>query len=180
MSNEVLNAIIDLETEMYQALNTEPPITPEKRPPFRLMRWMTYSVLSDSTLSAWLRALLLAKASGRNVLTEKYALIDGKIEHFHDSPLIAKIVNSEIVWMDELHERYPHVIKRDPKNVTFFHQYAFCELESWSDEALEAYFADVQSALAGGRNLCEERYNNLHQKLGHPSRAEMESAAARG
>ncbi len=38
MSAEVLNAIVDLETEMYRSINTDPPITDDKVPPFRLMR----------------------------------------------------------------------------------------------------------------------------------------------
>jgi hypothetical protein len=180
MSADVLKAIVDLETEMYRALNTEPPITDDKVPPFRTMRWMTYSVLSDATQSSWMRDLCAAKADGRNVLTEKYALMDNTIEHFHQSPLIPQIVEAEVAWMDKLHELYPHLVKREPKNVELFHRYSLCELESWSDRSLELYLADVTQALEEGRNLCEERYNNLHQRLGRESLAEMEKAAAAG
>jgi hypothetical protein len=177
MSVEVLNAIVDLETEMYRSLNTDPPITEEKVPPFRLMRWMTYSVLSDATQSSWMRDLCAAKASGRNVLTEKYALMDNAIKHFNSNPLIQKIVDAEVAWMDHLHERYPHTIKREPKNVEMFQRYALCELESWSDRSIECYYADIVAALEAGRNLCEERYNNLNQRLGHGTLAELERAA---
>jgi hypothetical protein len=178
MSAEVLNAIVDLETEMYRALKTEPPITDDKVPPFRLMRWMTYSVLSDATQSSWMRDLCEAKASRRNVLTEKYALMDKLVESFHPSPLIPKIVEAEVAWMDKLHELYPNTIKREPKNVEMFHRYSLCELESWSDASLELYMADVNAALTEGRNLCEERYNKLNKRLGHGTLAELESAAA--
>lgn len=178
MSAEILNAIIQLETEMYRSLNTKPPITDDKLPPFRLMRWMTYSVLSDETLSSWLSDLRLAKLSSRNVLTEKYALMDNTIEHFHLSPLIPQIVESEVAWMDKLHDLYPRTIKRDSKNVELFHRYSLCELESWSDESLRLYLADVTAALAEGRNLCEERYNNLNRRVGHGTLAELENAAA--
>jgi hypothetical protein len=178
MSAEVLNAIVDLETEMYRNLKTNPPITEDKVPPFKMMRWMTYSVLSDATLSSWMRDLCSAKASGRNVLTEKYALIDKFIEHFNASPLIPKIVDAEVAWMDELHNRYPRIVKREQKNVEHFHHYALCELESWSDQSLECYYADIVAAQKEGRNLCEERYNNLNKRLGHGTLAELEAAAA--
>jgi hypothetical protein len=177
MSAEVLNAIVDLETEMYRRLNTNPPITEDKVTPFRMMRWMTYSVLSDATQSAWMRDLCAAKAGGRNVLTEKYALMENAIVHFNSNPLIQKIVDAEVTWMDELHESYPRTIKRETKNVELFQRYALCELESWSDTSLECYYADIVAAQESGRNLCEGRYNNLNKRLGYGTLAELEQAA---
>lgn len=79
--------------------------------------------------------------------------------------------------MDNLHDLYPRTIKREPKNVELFHRYSLCELESWSDESLQLYCADVTAALNEGRNLCEERYNNLNRRLGHGTLAELEEAA---
>src|SRR6266568_3937740 len=130
---------------------------------------MTYSVLSDETLSSWMRDLCAAKSSGRNVLTEKYALMDETIEHFHLSPLIPKIVEAEVAWMDQLHGLYPNTIKREPKSVELFQRYSRCELE--------LYYADVSAALSEDRNLCEERYNRLNGRLGHGSLADLENAA---
>ncbi|MDF2500875.1 MAG: hypothetical protein K0Q77_1589 [Anaerosporomusa subterranea] len=83
MREQLLKDIIDIETGMFRRLNIGEPMPEDRIPPFRMMRWMTYSVLTDETLASWLADLRCALQSGRNLLTEKYALIDNLIPHFN-------------------------------------------------------------------------------------------------
>ncbi|HWQ08183.1 MAG TPA: DUF4125 family protein, partial [Holophaga sp.] len=107
----VLKAIIDAEQDMFCALNTgEDQSGEEKLKPFRLGRWMTFSALSDDFLDAYLLDLLQARQEGRNLLTEKYALMAGQIPTLSDDPLIMEIVAMEAGWMRELATKYPKTI----------------------------------------------------------------------
>jgi hypothetical protein len=134
-----LQDIIDLETAMFRSLNIGEPMPEDRIKPFRMMRWMTYSVLADDTLKSWLADLRAARQTGRNVLTEKYARIDNLIPPIKNNPWIGEIVAAEVQWMEELHRRYPHMIRRQADDAALFEKYAACELETWSDASLELY-----------------------------------------
>ena len=178
MRDQILQDIIDLETAMFRSLNIGEPMPEDRIRPFRLMRWMTYSVLADDTLASWLADLRTAKQAGRNVLTEKYARIDNLIPPIKNNPLIGEIVGAEVRWMEELHERFPKMIRRQADDAALFEKYAACELETWSDASIELYHRDVCAALRERRNLPEERYNNLYRRTGQGSLAELETKAA--
>ena len=130
------------------------------------MRRMTYSVLSDKTVALWLCDLETAKKDGRNVMTEKYALIGDQIPTLRDNPQIERIVDIEEKWMNELAFKYPHAVKRERANAELFRKYALCELQTWSPAAVNSYFEDIKKAMEEGRNLAEERYDNLYQNIG--------------
>ena len=177
MREQVVKDIIDIETEMFRNLNIGEPMPEDRIKPFRMMRWMTYSVLADETLESWLADLRAAKQERRNVLTEKYARIDNLIPQIKDHPLISNIVEAEVGWMEELHRRYPKMIKREQANADLFKKYAACELETWSDESIELYYRDVCAAKMTGKNLPEERYNNMYRRTGQGTLAELEAKA---
>lgn len=178
MREQILRDIIDLETAMFRSLNIGEPMPEDRIRPFRLMRWMTYSVLADDTLASWLADLQAARQTGRNVLTEKYARIDNLIPPIKNNPRIGEIVAAEVRWMEELHDRYPQMIRRQADDAALFEKYAACELETWSDTSIELYHRDVCAALRERRNLPEERYNNLYRRMGQGSLAELEAKAA--
>ena len=73
--NEIMQRIIDLETEMFMSVNAEEAVPANTIPAFKEMRRMTYSVLSDKTVALWLCDLETAKKDGRNVMTEKYGIL---------------------------------------------------------------------------------------------------------
>lgn len=100
--NEIMQRIIDLETEMFMSVNAEEAVPANTIPAFKEMRRMTYSVLSDKTVALWLCDLETAKKDGRNVMTEKYALIGDQIPTLRDNPQIERIVDIEEKWMNEL------------------------------------------------------------------------------
>jgi len=173
--NELLNQIIGLEAEMFVNVPTaEPAACQERLKPFRAMRRMTHSPLSDGTLQSYLGDLLQAKADGRNLLQEKYARMDDLIPCLNDNPLIAKIAQFEMRCLDDLSARYPQLIASaattDPG------LYLTSELETLSDDTLNHYFEDVANAMEEGRNLAEERYIYLCKILGYGSLDEWHKA----
>ena len=178
MRERLEKEIIDIETEMFCGLNIGEPMPEDRIKPFRMMRWMTYSVLADETLESWLSDLKEAQQERRNVLTEKYARIENLIPPIKNNPVISAIVEAEVQWMEELHRHYPHLIKREQANADLFKKYAMCELETWSDRSIELYYRDVCAARMAGKNLPEERYNNMYRRTGQGSLAELEAKAA--
>lgn len=160
---------------MFQRVKTaEPSLCKERPEGFKTMREMTHSVLSVQTLKSYLEDLQKAKAEGRNLLKEKYARMDNIISPLKSNPLIEEIVKIEAHWMRELSEKYPMSFKAGSD---VFETYLSCELETYSDKTLELYFRDISKTEKERRNLAEERYTLLFQKIGYRSIAEVERKA---
>ena len=169
---ELVDAIIKFELDMFEQVRTaEPSLCKDRPETFRVMRRMTHSVLSTETLESYLEDLQKAKAEGRNLLTEKYARMDNRIPPLKINRLIGDIVELETRWMRELSQKYPHSFRGGSGS---FELYFSSELETYSDETLKLYFGDVSRAEKEGRNLAEERYTKLSQQIGYGSIDEME------
>jgi hypothetical protein len=169
---EVLNKIIETELRMFEQVRTsEPSLCKDQPETFRVMRRMTHSVLSTKTLQSYLGDLQLAKFEGRNLLTEKYARMDNRIPPLKINPLIDDIIKVESHWMRELSKKYTRSFRGGSGG---FELYLSNELETYSDETLKLYFADVSRAEKEGRNLAEERYTKLSQQMGYCSIDDME------
>ena len=171
---ELIDAIVDLELKMFQAVNTRPGEGTEcqERPDtFKLMRWMHHSVLTPGTLASYLEDLQAAAQLERNLLTEKYARMEGQISQLKENQRIYQIAEAECDWMQNLRERYPHIIQGDQNS---FRNYILCELETYSDETLELLWGDVQAAQVRKLNLPELRYRNLFRRMGYDSLEEVE------
>lgn len=196
---ELLEKIVDLEVQMFTAMKTEEPVPANTMPAFKKMRWMTYSVLSEQTLKAWLEDLTQAIADGRNTMIEKYLMIDGAMplpgdeegcccttiskpiegqrKHICSDLDIADIVEIENHWQTEAAQKYPHSIKRMPDEGEAFMHYLMCELHTWRPTTVKLYRADVQKAVDEGRNMAVERYDNLYASIGKGSLAEVDAKA---
>ncbi len=175
--DQLLEAIIDCELEMFLAtVNRGGPAACQQNPDmFRLMRWMNHSVHEDATLRVYLEDLTTAKAEGRNVMTEKYARMENLLPPLSDHPAIALIAETENAWRNAAKQIYPLSMRgRDQED---FQRYRSCELETFSDATLECFLAEIENAQATGRNLAEERYENLWKRLGWDSLAAHEAAA---
>lgn len=176
--SDLMKQIVEIELDMFERVKTaEPSLCQERTETFKVMREITYSVLSAETLESYLDDLQKAKAEGRNLLTEKYARIGNQIPPLKVNPIINDIVQPESRWMSELSQKYPHIFRGGNAG---FERYFSCELETYSDRTLELYFGDVSRAEREGRNLAEERYNNLFQQIGYGSIAEAEEKAKAG
>lgn len=175
----VLKAVIDAEQEMFCALNTgEDQRTEENIKPFRLGRWMSFSALSDDVIDSYLLDLLQARKDGRNLMTEKYALMAGQIPTLNDDPVIEEIVAAETGWMRELAEKYPNTIRQNQENAEYFKKYTACELQTYSTNTLMLLHRDIVAAQIVGINLAENRYNNFYARIGKGSLRDLEAAAA--
>ena len=131
---------------------------------------MAHFGLSVETLASYLLDLEGATAQSRNLFTEKYARIDNAIPPLKDNPLIGQTVGIQDRWMEALSERYPHTFGGRPG----FSNYLSCELETYSDETLALYYQDMTKADGEGRNLAEEQYTWLFQRIGYDSIDEIE------
>ena len=162
----LINRIVELELDMFERVKTEEPSLCQERPEtFKSMRSMTYSALSGETLESYLEDLQQANLEKKNLLTLKYARMDSKIPPIKKSPVIDDIVKIEERWMMELSLRYPRIVKGNPG----FSVYLSSELETYSDKTLDLYLNDVTKAESEGRNLSEERYNWLFERIGYGS-----------
>ncbi|MBM3132759.1 MAG: DUF4125 family protein [Chloroflexi bacterium] len=171
-----LKRIVEIELHMFERVKASQPSLCQERPEaFKTMRTMTHSALSAETLASYLDDLYRAMSEGKNLLTLKYARMEGKLVALKDNPLIEELVKTEQRWMAELAEKYPHVIKGGPG----FAPYLSAELETYSDKTLDLYFRDVSNAEKEGRNLAEERYQFLFQKIGYGTLAEAEEKASK-
>lgn len=198
---DLLEKIVDLEVKLFTSMKTEEEIPANTLPAFRKMRWMTYSVLSEKTLSAWLTDLTQAIAEGRNTMIEKYLMIDGKMPLPDEEegcccttiskpikgqrkPIcsdldIAEIVEIENHWQEQAAQKYPRSIQRMPDEGEAFMHYLMCELHTWKPTTVKLYREDVQKAVDEGRNLAVERYNNLYASIGKGSLAQVDARAIR-
>ncbi|MGL5207339.1 MAG: DUF4125 family protein [Acidaminococcaceae bacterium] len=195
---ENLDKIIAIEMEMFTSMKTDEPIPEDTLPAFKRMRWMTYSVLSDATLEAWRKNLEQAKADGRNTMVEKYLMIAGEMpvpgetdeccclrispelqgmkQKICADEDICEIVEIENRWQEETARKYPKSVQRQADNGESFMHYLMCELHTWAPATVRLYHQDVKRAVANGRNLAEERYDNLYASIGKGSLHELEAS----
>lgn len=171
----LIEEIVAREWTMMRAVVSDGRSLCQERPgTFRAMRGMTHSVLSSDTLASYLGDLRNAGEEGRNLVTEKYARMEGRIPPLSASPLIPRIVAIESAWMRELCEAFPLAFR---ESAAYFERYASCELETYSDPTLALLWRDVLAAREEGRNLVRERFENLFASVGEGSLAEGEERA---
>ena len=175
--DKIINEIIDNEWDMFDHVRASEPSACQEHPKaFRLMRWMSHSVLPTKVLQSYLNDLLKAVQEGRNLITEKYARMENKIPYGLLNPKIQTIVCIESEWKELLSDKYPLTIQHGSGD---FQKYMACELSTYSDETIELYYEAVMEAKETNRNLVEERYANLFKKLGYQSISAREERSRR-
>lgn len=174
----LIQDIVERELSMFLATPNEGgPSACQTRPQsFRLMRWMNHSTHDVSTLESYLDDLKDAETQGRNFMIEKYARMDNRLPPLSTSPLLDEITDAESAFLHEASARYPHAITGNGD--TAFRNYCRCELETLSERTLKLYAAEVKRAQQEGRNLAEERYDNLWKRLGESSLAAYDAKLA--
>lgn len=176
----LVNDIIERELEMFLAVNNRggTSLCQERPDSFRLMREITHGVLSDDFLKSYLGDLETAGEGGRNLMTEKYALMEGLIAPLGDSSVIRDLVAAESEWRKGVAARFPKTVH--PEGDEGFRLYLGCELQTYSPASLDLYRECVEEARRERRNLVRERYELLMRRLGHESLAACEAGLARG
>ncbi len=172
---DLIGKIIAIELEMFQNVKSRGHAACQELPKtFRMMRWMAHSVLGEDTLASYLDDLEKAREAGRNLMTEKYARMEGLIPSLKQDPevlgILEKITRIEESWLEEFSRRYPEIVKGGG---TGFGNYLRCELETYSDRTLHLYLRDVIEARQEGINHAEKSYENLFRKLGYESLDEV-------
>lgn len=176
----LISTIIDRELGMFLAVrNRDGASLCQERPEsFRIMREITHGVLSEAFLASYLCDLEQAGGNGRNLMTEKYALMEGLIPLLSDAPSIREIVRAESEWRKEVATQFPRSVQ--PDGHESFCRYLGSELQTYSATTLAAYVECVEAAHREHRNLVRERYELLMRKLGYESLTKCEAVLKAG
>ena len=197
MSNELIAEILELEHRMFTAVrNTGGPASCQQdRDTFEIMRSSQFEIYSDVVLESYLRDLVSAAESGRNLMTEKYARMMKsthpdeyrEIEHLlptidkDKEEIIERIAARFLVWDSEIEEKYPRIASRgrasessgDSEYSTSKQTYLTGELSTYSIDTLKLIHAEVEQAFSEGRNMAGRILLNTVRKYGAES---LESA----
>jgi hypothetical protein len=181
--NRTIEEILDIELAMFLSVNSEQTSGCQDHPEsFKLHRRVQFSVWSFDTLASYLEDLRRAEASGKNLMRQKYARMQGLIPQENTNPLIDAIVRIKIDWQEEMFRKYPALMRGarpltdadEDAAMTSFETYARGELETYSDRTLERLHADMVAKLERGINVSEDVYEFLVKESGYASLQEAE------
>lgn len=170
--------ILDIELQMFLAASSlsGATVAKENTDAFHTVRWIAHSIHTEATLLSYYHDLQAAQINERNLIVEKYALMEKEPGTVATSSLVNSIAKAETTWMAEASAQYPHALRGS--NDDDFQHFISCELETLSDETLEHYHNEVQNALREKRNLVLERHDALCKRLGYASLAAREAQLA--
>ena len=164
--DELISKIMEIEWEMFSTVRNRGGRASCQEDPntFRIIRTSNFQTWSEATLESYLIDAEEAKAAGRNLMTEKYARMEGLIPPLNTDvfPLIEKIVQRECSWVEELLEKYPDVKLarpiyswQDTPYMVSSETYSRGELETYSKRTLELYYQDNLDMESKGENRIE-------------------------
>jgi len=172
--SDLIAQILDIEWRMFQVVKSASPAACQSQPEtFKKIRGSIFEGWSKEMLESYLDDLKLARKTGRNLITEKYARMDNLIPPLKVNPLIDKIVSIEVAWQKELKEKYPSLYARtcrgtDPvQNGSNFSIYLKSELETYSDRTIELYYLETKKAYDNKKNLVALALDGLVRKGGY-------------
>jgi hypothetical protein len=175
---DIIEAIVDLELEMFLSVPSDGQSECQKHPEgFKFHRRMQFSVWSEATLDGYRQDLMLACKNGENLMTVKYARMQGLLPCRNANPLIDELVRIKMAWQAEMLRRWPALLgsgrpltgSEGDKPMTSFATYARGELETYSDGTLSSLYADMCAMLDRGINASEEIYRLQAEKSGFDS-----------
>jgi len=182
---QIIEEILDLELEMFLSVNAREKAACQEDPDgFRFYRGCMFSVWSLETLMSYRDDVLRAKEEGRNLVTLKYARMEGLIPQQNDSELIEKIVEIQIRWTREMAVKYPHVqsqsrpIEDDSPQSTSTKTYLRGELETYSESTLELHHRDLLESIERGENLSAKMCAAMVEGAGFSSLEAAEESLA--
>ena len=185
--DQTVAQILEIELEMFLAVNGEDNSSCQEHPDaFKLHRRAQFAPWSLPTLRSYLDDLRRARGSHENLMTWKYARMEGLVPRANANPLIDEIVRIGIAWQAEMICRYPALMSgarpltdaEAQGRATSFETYARGENETYSDRTLELLHADMRARLERGANMSEEVYTALVKESGYTSLDEAERLLA--
>ena len=178
-SNKALiDRIIEMELDMFLSVPTDGVYSCQLNPEgFRLHRRAQFSIWSGDTLQSYHDDLEQAGRDGLNLMTVKYARMEGLIAGGNFNPQIEKIITIQLHWQQDMVERYPHLMagarhltgSDDSAGDTSFETYLRGELETYSDNTLKLLLKDMLGYLKMGVNGSERIYEHLVKEMGYNS-----------
>ena len=170
----LVNRILEIEVKMFLRVPTgEEPACRSDIENMRLHRRGQFAGWSVGTCKSYLQDLETAEASGKNLLTLKYARMDNRIPSLSESPDIPYIRDCYVEWQKLIISRYPNVM-RGSRDIDGFSNYLSSELETYSDKTLVLLRSDVDACRQAGGNMSLEVYESLAGQSGYASLDEME------
>jgi len=168
MGGDLLSDVLELEWAMFSQVRGTQPASCQSAPDnFKSIRGSLFAMWTDKMLASYRGDLVAAREAGRNLLTEKYARMDGQIPPSFANPMIEVIVDIEADWQRDLRERHPALYHRCCRQTDLaedgsdFSVYLRSELETYGYDTVELYYENVKAALDGGRNLAVEALRRL-------------------
>ena len=200
--NETIKKIIDTEWEMFQNVNNVGgrASCQDDRETFYIMRESQYENWSEEMIAIYDGFLAACAASGRNIVTEKYARMMAYTDReYYDRclkpylapvpaaclPLIDEIVAQMTEWEEALAAKYPRLSQNsrpiraeaDKYGFTSMETYARGELATYPLSLLEAYRRHVTALKDSGQSLAENILATMVRLYDYVS---IEEAEARG
>ncbi len=160
---ELVSEILEIEWEMFTAVQAKGRSASCQEDPdsFRVIRTANFLTWSETTLASYLNDLKMARAKGRNFMTEKYARMEGLIPPLNPEAgsLIDRIVRKECLWAEEHLKGTPGArlarpiySRDDTPEITSSETYSRAELDTYSTNTLDFYYADILGMSARGEN----------------------------
>jgi len=177
MEIETIEKILIIEREMFLAVKSI-----EKAPcqsdidSFLLHRKAQFIPWNCEVLRSYLRDLEVASQQGNNLMTLKYARIEGKIPILNSNPLIGKILEISREWQGEMIQQFPSImhgarplIDSDSSFIVSYLTYLRAELETYSDTTIRLLYNNLLEKRNQGINMSKEVYQYLVSRLGYKS-----------
>jgi hypothetical protein len=197
----LLKEILDIEWAMFRAVQSMdgPVACQQDRRTFDIMRSSQLLSWDRETVESYLDDLHQAQAAGRNLMTEKYARmmeytspcefrrIAPNVPALDSDavPLVERLSNLSVGWMEELAKRFPHVSGQgrpirswdDSRHVTSFETYNRGELSTYSARTLRLLHDHYLRLAASGTNPAEAVLRHTVEQYGYASLEKAELAA---
>ncbi len=171
----LIERILDIEWEMFTSVPARGGREPCQDDPatYRLIRVANFHTWSDAALASYLTDLEEARRKGRNLITLKYARMEGSIPPLspESAHIIERIVRRECEWAQEFREGNPEeelarpVWASEEKGAgkVSSETYLRCELETYSPRTLDYYYQDTLSISARGENRVEAAVRRMRE-----------------
>ena len=165
--DKILSEIVKIEKEWFVNVKASNTQCQDNIESFESMRKMFFYPLSEKTLKSYLKHIKKQYKFGKNLMYEKYAIMNGQLISNNKSQYIGKITEIEKRWLTEAMSIYPALF--NGQSIDYFENYLKSELKTYSADSLKSYYKDLVSAKRKKRNFALERQKYLADFLGYGS-----------
>ncbi|BHH86248.1 DUF4125 family protein [Desulforhopalus sp. 52FAK] len=169
-TNELIAQIVESELKMFLAVPGDGSGNCQQNPDaFKVHRKAQFCLWSEETLSSYLNDLKTAETNSDNLMTKKYAIIQGLIPKTNTSKHLEDILKIQMKWQEEMLNNHPQFKGKtrpltDDEAATqlvSFKSYAEGELQTYSEKTLELLHADLKQLADDGINGSLKIYTTL-------------------